>query len=166
MAGTQFSAHITLMTTDPKETKLLGACVCPPSFLTAPHIRVSIKRQQASSAGCDLYLFSGLTHDEPKCPLSFPCRGCWSRHGSAPKGAQMQPLSLPRVQQVPQQVTTAQGIGTRLAWDAWGASIRMTVLPFLFRQALLCDMFGSLPGSSLGSVKKNLLPQIVYSQES
>ncbi|XP_073659455.1 DNA-binding protein RFX2 isoform X6 [Tursiops truncatus] len=28
--------------------------------------------------------------------------------GSAPKGAQMQPISLPRVQQVPQQVTTAQ----------------------------------------------------------
>ena len=39
MAGTQFSAHVTLMTTDPNETKLLGACVCPLSSYRPPHIR-------------------------------------------------------------------------------------------------------------------------------
>lgn len=68
----------------------------------------------------------------------------------------MQPLSLPRVQQVPQQVTTAQGMWDTVGMGCLGASIRMTVLPFLFRRFLLCDMFGSLPGSSLWKLKKSV----------
>ena len=61
----------------------------------------------------------------------------------------MQPLSLPRVQQVTQQVTTAQGTWDTVGMACLGAPIRTTVLAFLFCRFLLCDVFGSLPGSSL-----------------
>lgn len=73
----------------------------------------------------------------------------------------MQPISLPRVQQVPQQVTSAQGPRDTVAHSGLGRSLDGAL--FSAAALPLSDNFSSVPEGSFGSYvkkKKNLFLQI------